>query len=112
MDGVTILNSYEYLTNDANIVGSILLFIGFLAASIVIFITLLNHRSRGFGMEYVILIALVAITITVGVLIPEKKYETRYQVITDDSVSINQFQNKYEIIEVEGKIYTVKERVK
>lgn len=63
-------------------------------------------------MEYVILIALVAITITVGVLIPEKKYETRYQVITDDSVSINQFQNKYEIIEVEGKIYTVKERVK
>lgn len=112
MDGVTILNSYEYLTNDANIIGSILLFIVFLADSIVIFITLLKHRSRGFGMEYFILIALVALTITVGVLIPEEKYETRYQVTVDDSVSMNEFQNKYEIIEVEGKIYTVKERVK
>ena len=112
MKGVTILNSYEYLTNDANIVGSILLFVGFLAASIVIFITLLNHKSRGFGMEYAIFIGLVALTTTVGCLIPEKKYETRYQVTTDDSVTMNEFQNKYEIIKVEGKIYTVKERVK
>lgn len=44
--------------------------------------------------------------------IPEKKYETHYQVMVDDSVSMNEFQSKYEIIEVEGKIYTVKERVK
>lgn len=112
MNGVTILNSYEYLTNSDNIVGSIILCIGFLAASIVIFITLLNHRSRGFGMEFAILIVLVALTITVGCLIPKKKYETRYQVTTDDSVSMNEFQNKYEVIKVEGKIYTVKERVK
>ena len=112
MNGVTILNSYEYLTNMASIVGSITLFIGFLAASIVIFITLLNHKFRGFGMEYAIFIGLVALTITVGCLIPEKKYETRYQVTVDDSVSMNEFQNKYEIIRVDGKIYTVNERVK
>lgn len=112
MNGVTILNSYEYLTNGASIVGSITLFIGFLAASIVIFITLFNYKSRGFGMEYAIFIGLVALTITVGCLIPEKKYETRYQVTTDNSVSMNEFQSKYEIIKVEGKIYTVRERVK
>lgn len=46
-----------------------------------------------------------------GCLIPEDKYETRYQVTIDDSVSMNEFQDKYEIIEVEGKIYTVRERV-
>lgn len=112
MNGVTILNSYEYLTNGANVVGSITLFIGFLAASIVIFITLLDHRSRGFGMEYFILIALVVLTIIVGCFIQKEKYETLYQVTVDDSVSMNEFQNKYEIIKVEGKIYTVKERVK
>lgn len=112
MNGVTILNSYEYLTNSGNFAGSIILFIGFLGASIVIFIELLNHRSKGFGMEYAILIAFVALTITVGCLIPKKKYETQYQVTVDDSVSMNEFQNKYEIIKVEGKIYTVKERVK
>lgn len=41
----------------------------------------------------------------------EDKYETHYQVTVDNSVSMNEFQNKYEIIEVEGKIYTVRERV-
>ena len=46
-----------------------------------------------------------------GCFIPEDKYETRYQVTVDNSVSMNEFQDKYEIIEVEGKIYTVRERV-
>jgi len=38
------------------------------------------------------------------------KYETHYQVIIDDSVSMNDFLNKYEIINTEGKILTVRER--
>ena len=112
MNGVTILNSYEYLTNSTNIVGSIILFIGFLAGSIAIFITVLKYSSKCSWTEFVILIVFVALTITVGRLIPKKKYETQYQVTVDDSVSVNEFQNKYEIIKVEGKIYTVKERVK
>lgn len=33
-----------------------------------------------------------------------------YKVTVDDSVSINEFLNKYEILDKEGKIYTVKER--
>lgn len=33
-----------------------------------------------------------------------------YKVTVDDSVSMNEFLNKYEILEQEGKIYTVKER--
>lgn len=112
MNGITILNSYEYLTNGANILGSILLFISFLLGSIAILITLLKNRSRYSWAEYIILIVLVALTITVGCLIPKKKYETQYQVTVDDSVSMNEFQNKYEIIKVEGKIYTVRDRVK
>ena len=38
------------------------------------------------------------------------KYETHYQVIIDDSVSMNDFLEKYEIIDIEGKIFTVRER--
>lgn len=38
------------------------------------------------------------------------KYETHYQVIIDDSVSMNDFLDKYEIIDTEGKIITVRER--
>ncbi len=42
-----------------------------------------------------------------------KKYShMEYEVIVDDSVSMNEFLDKYEIIDQEGKIYTVKERYK
>lgn len=37
-------------------------------------------------------------------------YETQYKVTIDDSVSMNKFLDKYEIIDQEGKIYTVRER--
>ena len=36
--------------------------------------------------------------------------ETHYKVTIDDSVSMNEFLDKYEILDQEGKIYTVKER--
>ena len=35
---------------------------------------------------------------------------TEYKVTIDDSVSFTEFTEKYEIIDQEGKIYTVKER--
>lgn len=44
------------------------------------------------------------------------EYETdtidhiEYKVTIDDSVSMNEFLDKYEILDQEGKIYTVKER--
>lgn len=38
------------------------------------------------------------------------EYETIYKVVIDDSVSINDFVDKYEIVSQDGKIYTVRER--
>ena len=40
--------------------------------------------------------------------IPTGKYE--YQVTIDDSVSMNEFYEKYEIVEVNGKIYAIREK--
>ena len=40
------------------------------------------------------------------------EYTTEYKVIISDEVSMNEFNEKYEIIEQDGKIYTVRERVK
>ena len=37
------------------------------------------------------------------------EYETQYKVVIDDSVSMNEFTEKYEIIDQDGKIYTVRE---
>jgi ABC-type uncharacterized transport system permease subunit len=38
------------------------------------------------------------------------KYETHYKVTIDESVSMTEFNEKYEVLEQEGKIYTVRER--
>lgn len=38
------------------------------------------------------------------------EYKTQYKVIISDEVSMNEFVEKYEIIEQEGRIYTVVER--
>ena len=37
-------------------------------------------------------------------------YETQYKVTTSDEVSMNEFLEKYEIIDQEGKIFTIRER--
>jgi hypothetical protein len=38
------------------------------------------------------------------------EYETQYKVTISDEVSMNEFLAKYEIVDQEGKIYTVRER--
>ena len=110
MNGVIILNSYESLTNFGSILLISILCAWFFAITIIARFALLKYGCDSWK-EFAILVVCVVLFIVCGCLIPEDKYETRYQVTVDDSVSMNKFQNKYEIIEVEGKIYTVRERV-
>ena len=51
---------------------------------------------------------IVCLILLAFIQIPTGKYE--YKVTIDDSVSMNEFQEKYEIIKTEGKIYTIKEK--
>ncbi len=110
MDGVIILNSYESLTNFGSVLLMSILCVWSLAAAIVVLFAIFKYGCDSWK-EFAILVACVALFIVCGCLIPEDEYETHYQVTVDNSVSMNEFQNKYEIIEVEGKIYTVRERV-
>ena len=108
MDGVTILNSYECLTNFPAAFAMTMFCIAFAISSAFVLFTLLKYGCDTWK-DPVFLIACIASAIIAGCLIPAKKYETYYQVTIDDSVSMNEFQSKYDIIKVEGKIYTVKE---
>ena len=110
MNGVIILNSYESLTNFNSILLISILCAWFFAVAILALFALLKYGCNSWK-EPAFLVICVVLTIVCGCLIPEDKYETHYQVTVDNSVSMNKFQNKYEIIEVEGKIYTVRERV-
>ena len=47
----------------------------------------------------------------VGCIAPLEQHQiTRYEVIVDDTVSMNEFYEKYKFISQEGKIYTVEEK--
>lgn len=90
MNGVIILNNYEYLTNFGSISLMSILCVWFLAAAIVSLFILLKNKCNSWK-EFVILVIGGALSIICGCLIPEYKYETRYQVIVDNSVSMNEF---------------------
>lgn len=50
------------------------------------------------------------IGIWIGFTTGEPEYAPTYKVTISDEVSINDFMEKYEILEQDGRIYTVKER--
>lgn len=108
MNGVTVLNSYEILTNASSIF--FVLVLGFVFANLALSFLYLFIKDNPSISTAIFAIVTGALAVILFCNIPEKKLETRYQVTIDDSVSINEFQNKYEIIEVEGKIYTIREK--
>ena len=53
----------------------------------------------------------VATSMIVSLAQNNRRYvETRYEVTIDDSVSMKEFAEKYEIIEERGKIFVIKEK--
>lgn len=108
MNGVTVLNSYEILTNASSIFFVLVWGFVFTALALGLLCLFIMDNSSIFTAIFAILMGTLAVILFCN--IPEKNYETRYQVTIDDSVIMNEFQSKYEIIEVEGKIYTICER--
>lgn len=109
MNGVIILNSYEILTNASSVFFVLVWGVVFAALALSFLYLFIKDNPRMSTAIFAIVAGALAVILFCN--IPEKKYETRYQVTVDDTVSMNEFQSKYEIIEVEGKIYTVRERV-
>lgn len=115
MPGVEILASSEVLVSSEFNVASFVfgwlsfLIIGCLAGLITAFITsdiewILNGTFLAF-------LPGILFGMVLGCINAEpEEYETHYKVLISDEVSMNEFLEEYEIIDQEGKIYTVKER--
>lgn len=110
MNGVEILSSqtiYDAILPDW--VGGISLIMLFL------FIALCGacvKWSEKAGAIICLILALASVALLVLSVVPSDtdiKY-IKYKVAIDDSVSMNEFLDKYEILDKEGKIYTVKEK--
>jgi hypothetical protein len=115
MTGVEILNSYEVLVTvgcNWSALWLTVLFVMVVAISIGISSSIVEADWSLLLVSIVIgLILSIFAGIFIGVVIagPEQ-YETRYQVTISDQVYMNEFLDKYEIINQDGKIYTVREK--
>jgi xanthine/uracil permease len=116
MNGVEILNQYQVagdlVCNDEAAIIAFFLFCGIVTfASIItsIYEQELFYAVIGslLGLCFGIIVSMI-----VGIATAQPgELETYCQVTIDDSVSFNEFQQKYEIIEQEGQIYTVKAKI-
>lgn len=111
MDGVTTLNTiYEYGTNFS----TCWIFIA-LAVFLTCFGLLLfpNKSDKATVILTIATILCFGIMIILGRSIKEDKSKlisTTYQVTIDEEVNFVEFYKKYEIIDQEGQIYTIKEK--
>lgn len=113
MDGMTILSTYEHPTahymDDSSIIFTCVVIM--VVCAVIGFILTIISEENGFIPTFLILGAIICIftNIVTSSCCVEYTYETHYKVILDDTVSINEFLDKYEIVDIDGEIYTVKE---
>lgn len=120
MNGVMILNTIEKFTTAK--FPAIILFVASIVLMLVGFFSLLSYDNikEKFNLHkhFIVIFVVISIIGVVGVACCNifddndfmRESETRYQVIVDDTVGFNEFNDKYEIIGKDGKIYTVKEK--
>ena len=66
--------------------------------------------DSGFGVCFGFIMFIIGVIFAATDILPPKETYTKYDVIVDDSVSLVDFYEKYEVIDINGKIYTVKEK--
>ena len=110
MNGVEILSSEAiyntFLPIWISVIAFVLMF-GFVALTTCWFC----EEKTTLGVVGLLLIIMMFVVALLGFINNENDIRyIEYKVTIDDSVSMNEFLDKYEILDQEGKIYTVKER--
>lgn len=112
IDGVTVLASEAVMTSCAGINILFYVFIGLFILGALSFLIGVIGDSLGFAQTGAIMLgcalALFLISLPIDAMTQIPDY-TKYEVILDDSVSMNEFMNTYEVLEQRGQIYVVKE---
>lgn len=115
MTGVEILTSTEVATEFGFCWG---IFWGTIIIAVIItaFICSLEYfKGECDAGIYIVLIPMAFVGAILGFMVGmivgiPTEYETQYKVTISDEVNFNEFVEKYEIIEQDGKIYTVREK--
>lgn len=109
MDGVTILNT---TTTGRNWFAIILLAVYGIIFTVFTILIIVDIVSDGrFNSAVIFNIGIAIISFGLSIAYYNKPSQTTYKVTIDDSVSFNDFYERYNIIRQDGKIYTVEERL-
>lgn len=114
IDGITILNQYEQVVTDwqwTPLCTAIVVIAAVVVIGVIPVVSALLDASD-FVFDLFEIIAVIATAVILYNSIGEVETERYniYEVTIDESVSLNEFYNKYEIIDQHGKIYEIKER--
>lgn len=111
MTNIELMEGLEILSVSDTMPAGIGILLGVLCFGVIALSTYLLADSIMEGSGVGVIISLVFIGIGMflsGVVASETFCPTpTYKVLVDDSVSMNEFYDKYEILNVEGKIYTI-----
>jgi hypothetical protein len=112
MNGVEILSVTEVVVDSASnwwLAGFVFLGI-IIFGGIIGFVVEMDIGGVIVGCTFGVLIGFLGLFIAGAATDTPIAYETHYKVIIDDSVLMNDFLEKYEIVDQDGKIYTVREK--
>ena len=109
LDGINVLNEYFIMKEFP----TFLLF-----ATLVCFIVGILIASLGAELEFIplvvvgiLVISLTFLPLSLGINVSKQPSDIKeYQVTIDESVSMVEFTSKYDIIRVDGEIYTIREK--
>lgn len=108
LNGIEVLNKVELMDNVFNPM-CIIPFILFVMTIVVAVKSGVDEYIFVFVVSIILLSLFFILSMTIYYKqIPNGQYE--YQVTISDSVSMVEFNEKYDVIEVEGKIYTIREK--
>ena len=115
MDGVEILAIEEVVIKTAFNWTMFWIIFGMVFVILVAIGIFVSASSRRWDDLVIFVVAGIVIGAAFGGMIGDSlsipvAYENQYQVTVSDEVSMNDFVDKYEIIDQKGKIYTVRER--
>ena len=107
LEGITVLNTYVEV-NAAAAIGLWITFVILAALSVYGWYLAANRHTISHFVVAIITSAL-CVGALIGATVTPISKETHYQVIIDKEVSFLEFTEFYEVVKVEGEIYTIKE---
>lgn len=117
LKGINVLNTYDIVSSEYHdVIVPAVAFTCVAVAGIAIIIYLLCSLKllKDVVGPFVILVIFTLLCMFGSIygftLLPENKYQTRYEVTISNDVNFNEFSSKYQVVKQEGLIYTIVEK--